>query len=59
MIFTTPDYPDCPFSGSAPGPAPRSLYCPESVCPAVYIASEGAAADTQVLCTVLYCDVLY
>ena len=54
MIFTTPDYPDCPFSGSAPGPAPRSLYCPESVCPAVYIASEGAAADTQVpCCTVL------
>ena len=30
------------------------------MCPAVYIASEGAAADTQVLyCTVLYCAALY
>merc|ERR1719295_873644 len=53
---TTTRFPNCPFRLQDSGqvdhtrqllPKQRSVYCPESYCPAVYISSTGGAAEHQ------------
>ena len=46
-MFIVSDNHNCPFnmSLSASSARSRSVYCPETVCPAVFIVSEGDAAD--------------
>merc|ERR1712212_418441 len=46
---TTTGFPNCPFQRHRSGKEDqtRSVFCPESYCPAVYISSMGGAAEHQ------------
>merc|ERR1711918_307563 len=44
---TTTRFPNCPFLRHGKVDQSRSVFCPESYCPAVYISSTGGAAEHQ------------
>merc|ERR1712181_204142 len=46
---TTTEFPNCPFQlhGRSKVDQTRSVFCPQSYCPAVYISSRGGAAVHQ------------
>lgn len=44
---THPAYENCPFNTTTNWKQDRSLYCPQSYCPAVFIASTGPALENQ------------